>query len=375
MECKIYKIDNTNFLTLDGSCTTIKVLKGHAYLFVAPVLEDGRLGARHEITDYAVGGVFPNIPSNDKFKVILTGTIGTEVEVVPFPDPDFDAVLAEARELVIEKMELDEEKYRERSVRQQQLSDEAYSNALENISSVVNRSKRQNLLFEPEDSAVVRVFKIVAEKMGGMKVHAHPGREYEPTKTGIQKFAKDNTVRVREVVLRGKWFKEDNGHLIAFYNPNGEIDLEKNATYEDSSLIPVALIKNVERTGYIMVNPMDGSQIRVTKKNVNQIHPMAFMMYKALNEEKITLKSVCKFVFKDIKADIFRYVAIALLCTLIGLITPLITRNFIDHVIPEAAKSQAVQICVLAPWQSILRTCEWKPRQILIWKRPSWTGS
>ena len=47
------------------------------------------------------------------------------------------------------------------------------------------------------------------------------------------------------------------------------------------------------------------------------------------------------------KADILRFVIIGLLCTLIGLITPLITRNFIDNVIPEAAKNQAVRICVL----------------------------
>ena len=343
MEHKKYNIDNTNFLTLDGTCTTIRVLKGHAYLFVVPVLEDGRLGARHEITDYAQGGTFPNIPSNDRYKIILTGTIGTEVEALPFPDSDFESVLEEAQKLVIEKLELEEEKNDERSVRQQELSDEAFSTALENISSVVNRAKRKNLIFDSEDTPLVRAFKLVAQKMGGMSVRAVPGREYEQNKTGLQRLAKDNTIRVREVVLRDKWFKEDNGHLIAFYNPAGEINL---ASMGQDDLVPVALIKNLERSGYIM-HTADGSEIPVTKKNVKQIHPMAFMMYRAMKEDKITLRSVCKFVFMDIKADIARFVIIGLVCTLIGLITPLITRNFIDYVIPEAAKSQAVQICAL----------------------------
>ena len=80
----------------------------------------------------------------------------------------------------------------------------------------MNRSKRESLIFDEQDSPIVKVFKIVAEKNGGMKIHAIPGREYEPTKSGLQKLAKDNTVRIREVVLRDKWYKEDNGHLIAF---------------------------------------------------------------------------------------------------------------------------------------------------------------
>ncbi len=344
MEHKIYQIDNTNFLTLDGSSTTLEVLKGHAYLFVVPVLKDGSLGARHEITNYEVGGRFPNIPSTDEYKLILTGTIGTEVRATPYEDPDFEGVLELAQQFIVEKLRVEEDRDRKRSVEQQRLSDEAFSSALENIASVVNRKRSANLIFETDDAPVVRVFKIVAQKMGGMLVRAIPGREYESSKSGIQKLAKDNTLRVREVVLRGKWYNDDNGHLIAFYKPEGEIDLSKT---EDSSFIPVALIKKLERNGYIMKNPVDGTEVPVTKKIAAQIHPMAFMMYRAMTDEKISIKSVCKFVFMDIKADIFRYIVISLLCTLIGLITPLITRNFIDNVIPEAAKNQAVQICVL----------------------------
>lgn len=344
MEHKKYTIDNTNYLTLDGSCTTLKVLKGHAYLFLVPVLEDGKLGARHEITDYEAGGTFPNIPSTDSYKLILCGTIGTEVEAKPFPDPDYSSVLEEAQKLVQEKLQLEEEKERNRSLKQQELSDDAFATALENISSVVKSRKLQNYVFSPEDSNVVKAFKIIAEKSGRMPVRTLANRTYEDTRLGVQKLAKDNTIRVREVVLRGRWYKEDNGHLLAFYKPSGEVNL---SSFSDDELVPVALLKNTEKSGYIMVNPEDGSRIPVTKENVLQIHPMAFMMYRAMNEEKISLKSVCKFVFLNIRADILRFVLISLLCTLIGLITPLITRNFIDHVIPEAAKSQAVQICVL----------------------------
>ncbi len=344
MEHKVYTIDNTNFLTLDGTSTTITVLRGHAYLFLVPILEDGSLGARHEITNYAEGGTFPNIPSTDKYHIILAGTIGTKVEAKPYPDPDYKEALESAQAFIIEKLNVENERYASRSIKRQQFSDEAFSKALDNIASVVRRKESARMLFEEADEPVVRAFKIVAHHSLNSTPRAVPGQTYESSKSGVQKFAKDNTIRVREVILRGNWFKEDNGHLLAFYKPDGVIDL---SIKDDETLIPVALIKRFERTGYDMINPMDGTTVPITKFNVDRIHPIAFMTYKSMAEDKISIKSICKFIFTDIKVDIIRYVLIGFMCTLIGLISPVITRNFIDYVIPEAARSMAVQICLL----------------------------
>ena len=49
----------------------------------------------------------------------------------------------------------------------------------------------------------------------------------------------------------------------------------------------------------------------------------------------------------ELKKDFWRYLFLGLLCTFIGLILPQITAYFIDNVIPDASKSQAVQICLL----------------------------
>jgi len=54
-----------------------------------------------------------------------------------------------------------------------------------------------------------------------------------------------------------------------------------------------------------------------------------------------------KLAFEDMRRDLIRYILIGLLCTLIGLITPLITKSFVDGIIPLAARNQAVQICIL----------------------------
>ena len=61
--------------------------------------------------------------------------------------------------------------------------------------------------------------------------------------------------------------------------------------------------------------------------------------------EKINAET--RLAFEDMRRDLVRYILIGLLCTLIGLITPLVTKSFVDGIIPLAARNQAVQICIL----------------------------
>ena len=346
MDKGIYKINNTNILTLDGSAHEIKVLHGHGYLFLVKKLHDGRTGARHAIANFGEGESFPNITGNEKYNIILAGTNGTEVEFTETTDPDFAKKAGEWQKNIIIDIETGFAWENLRSMKQQKTADYAFSDALANISSVVNKNVRETNIFRPDDFPVVKVFKIVARNMGGISIHQLPDKSYEPTKSGVQKLARDNTVRVREVLLREKWYQEDNGHLIGFYKKDGNIDIScENDT--SASLVPVALIKNKNSSGYKIIDPINNVEIPVTKSNARQVYPIAIMAYKNIKEEKISIKTICRFVLMDIRRDIARFVVIGLLCTLIGLITPLITRTFIDNVIPEAAKTQAIQICVL----------------------------
>ena len=346
MEKKIFKINNTNYLTLDGSPYEIKVLSGHCYLFLVKKLPDGRTGARHEVANFVEGESFLNISGNKKYDIILTGTNETEVEFSKPKDPNFAENASKWQKEILINADSMRAMGNLRSMKQQRASDYAFSDALANIASVINKNVTDTRLYRPDDFPVVQVFKIVAKHMGGFSIRQLPDKKYESNKSGVQKLAKDNTIRVREVVLRENWYKEDNGHLIGFYKKEGDIDIsiENDAS---ENLIPVALIKNKNSSGYKIIDPSDQLEIPVTKKNARQVYPMAIMAYKTMQAEKISIKSICRFVLADIKRDIARFVIIGLLCTLIGLITPLITRNFIDNVIPEAAKSQAVQICFL----------------------------
>ena len=261
MENQIYKINNTNVLTLDGANSEITVLKGHCYLFLVKKLADGKTGARHEVANFAQGEKFPNINGNKKYSIILAGINGTEVEFQENNSPEFCQKASEWRKNIMADAESSLAWENLRSMKQQKLSDYAFSDALANISSVVNKNIKNLTVFEPDDFPVVKVFKTVAKNMGGLSIRQLPDKSYEPTKSGVQKLAKDNTVRVREVVLREKWYKEDNGHLIGFYKKEGEIDISiENDT--SKALIPVALIKNKNTSGYKIIDPTNNRFIQ-----------------------------------------------------------------------------------------------------------------
>ncbi len=332
---------NNSIITQTDSGKKFKVVEGMLYLFAVKKLDEYRTGARNEIGVYTAGDTIPAITGNGTYSVILTGkdSVLEELQVTE----QEKAAFSELNSKIMEKLVQEEKRQREASIVQQELSDEIYSKSLRNISSVTNPENLKNDYYNLEDSTIVKAFKIVAAKME-LTVKSIPGREYTSTKTGIFQLAKENTIRIREIVLNNNWFEKDNGHLIAFYSKTSEIEL--SGTYDfEKNCTPVALLKN--RKGYIMVNPEDESEIKVTRDNAAKIYPKAFMLYKSLPDEKIKIKEILKFVFSDIKIDILRFVLISLICTLIGLVTPEITRNFIDYVIPNAAKNQALLITLM----------------------------
>lgn len=372
MESKILNITNSNFLVLDGSKIVYKVVRSHAYLFIVEKLDDGSYGARHPLADYGEGEISFNFSVEGNFSIILAGTTETQVEAIPVKDAfasytkELKTSFATFRRLfsLDDELELSPENYDEiiktlsqkslemwtkekelessASVAYQHLSDKAYRETLRNISTVVNRKKTYADIFSGDESNIQKVFRLVAERT---RINISPSEKpYTPDKAGIQAIAKDNTVRIREVLLRERWYKDDNGHLIGFLKNEGTVDVA-NDTELSQDFRPIALIK---KSGtYMMYDPSDNSATPVTAENANRIYPMAFMLYRTLIKEKISIKDLCMFVFADIKIDFLRFVIIGLLCTLIGLLMPMMTKNFIDYIIPNAARNMAVQICVL----------------------------
>jgi ATP-binding cassette subfamily C protein len=134
--------------------------------------------------------------------------------------------------------------------------------------------------------------------------------------------------RIREVVLKGPWYKRDGGPMLAFY---------------EEGMRPVCLLQRGS-TSYESLDPISGQREIVTEETVQRLMPTAFTFYKPFESKPVTLLDIGRMILWESRGDIY---AVALLGTVVGLIgmaTPVVTGIIFDSIIPEAARSRMLQI-------------------------------
>ncbi|MEW7281264.1 NHLP bacteriocin export ABC transporter permease/ATPase subunit [Aquimarina sp. 2201CG1-2-11] len=151
------------------------------------------------------------------------------------------------------------------------------------------------------------------------------------TQNQLHAIAQASNIRVRKIILRGVWWKEENGHLLAF--------LKEEKT-------PVALVQKDSYT-YLLKNPQTGEEKVVTHEIAETLDPIGYMFFYSFNSPMASIKKIWNFAIKGVKIDA-RYLIIAALAgSLIGLLIPVLSGIMFDDVIPTADKSLLVEVFVI----------------------------
>jgi ATP-binding cassette subfamily C protein len=136
---------------------------------------------------------------------------------------------------------------------------------------------------------------------------------------------------VRKIILRGTWWKDDNGDLLAFI---------KN---ENS---PVALIQKDSKT-YILKNSETNSETIVNHEIAEKLEPIGYMFFSGFDREMNSLKRVLGFAMNGVQKDAKRLMLAALAGSLIGLIIPILSGKMFDDVIPTADRTMHFEVFAL----------------------------
>lgn len=136
-------------------------------------------------------------------------------------------------------------------------------------------------------------------------------------------------VRKRQVVLNGDWWNLDHGHMLARL-----VDGDH----------PVALLHT--SGGYVLSNPLEGTQIPVDQATAAKVGPIAYVFYRPFASNTVGLLDLVRLGSHGNLQDYIMAVLIGLAVGLLGVVTPMATGLLFDTVIPSSDKSQWLQLTI-----------------------------
>lgn len=202
---------------------------------------------------------------------------------------------------------------------------EAIQASLTGLKSIIfAKTEQQTFSNISTSNHLLAACQLVGKSVGFEFVEPKYIRDFEHNLTGqLDAIAQVSNVRTRRVILRGRWWEEENGNLLAF-------------TRDDKQ--PVALIQG-SNGSYFIQTPESKTKEIVTEEIAQNLEPISYMFLFAFDEQMTSIRKIGKFAIKGLKAD-FSYIILAAFAgSLIGLLVPILSGTLFDDVIPQADRS------------------------------------
>lgn len=131
-------------------------------------------------------------------------------------------------------------------------------------------------------------------------------------------------VRYRKVLLRGPWWRRDNGPLLAFRRqPEGD------APPRPIALLPIS-------GGYEAIEPATSERSRLDAGSASRLEAEAYMFYPSLPERPVGLGDLLRFGCRGLGRELWTLLAVSAAVGLLGLLLPVLTGYVAGRVLPSA---------------------------------------
>lgn len=186
---------------------------------------------------------------------------------------------------------------------------------------VVQNSNKSNVLFA--------TCQLIGNKIGfDLDEPKHIDSYQNSTTNQLYAIAKSSKIRIRKIILRDTWWKEENGHLLAF-------------TKKDKT--PVALLQKDSKS-YTIKDLSTGAETVINYEVADTLEPIGYMFLSGFDGKMSSVKKVFSFALKGVEKDAKILMLAALVGSLIGLLVPMLSGMMYDDVIPTADKSLHLEV-------------------------------
>jgi NHLM bacteriocin system ABC transporter ATP-binding protein len=150
-------------------------------------------------------------------------------------------------------------------------------------------------------------------------------------KDPLRAITRCSSVRMRMLVLRGDWWTQDSGPMVAFL---------------EAGNAPVALLPRA-RVGYEWFDPASDSSVRIDRKTAPRLSGIAYVFYRPFPHCSLTGAQVLISGLLGCGRDLWVIALTGLLVSLLALVTPFATGIVFDSIIPGSERGQLLQTVAL----------------------------
>lgn len=147
----------------------------------------------------------------------------------------------------------------------------------------------------------------------------------------LMAIAKASSIRIRQVALKGEWWKENNGPLVGFLL----------ADQRPIAILPQSL------SAVACYDPLDGTLTPIDSDLAFRMGAIAYMAYRAFPRRRIDTITLLRFGLVGCRSELSIIAVTSLLAGLLALIIPYATGILFDRLIPGSERTQVIQLTLL----------------------------
>lgn len=330
-------------ITQDNT-TVYQVLEGHVLVYLFPYV-NGMAGRRQLLAEMTEGEQIPGFAKEDElFGSWRLGLVALDQAVLQICGNQQDDAVKEAfaerirlklfgvedyEEQLIEKYNINiikEEGYIYATAREQKST---YEKSLQIIYGLFQGKREKRVT--PESGN--RIYDGVAYLCDQVhipiadydKIQESCGRRFT-----VADIARISHFIIREVVLEPKWYQRDSGPILAY----------RKEGHQPIACVPIGPKR------YMAYDAGKQTSCIIDEKYASQLEVKADMLYRPFPNKEMKAKDLFAFGMQNVyKSDVIRFVILAFVGTLIGLLLPFMNEQLYDKFIPMGNKTGLIQIC------------------------------
>ncbi|MGI0489139.1 NHLP bacteriocin export ABC transporter permease/ATPase subunit [Pantanalinema rosaneae CENA516] len=207
---------------------------------------------------------------------------------------------------------------------QQRLNQQVTTTALGELAATLGT---QDLTYLAKDSPLLVAAGAIGRTLGVTIRPLAKSEDLRRVQDPLEALMRASKVRMRQVLLRDRWWQKDNGVLAAYRQSDQQLVV----------LLPRA-------TGYELFDPVEQTQRRVDAAIAATLAPKAAMFYRPLPDHPVNALALLQFALKGCLRDILVIVLTGIAATLLGMLTPQATAILIDQAIPDSDRGVLLQV-------------------------------